>query len=112
MNLRRGECRMCVCSNLYPPCIYSREPWGEPCRTALDIQRGGGTWLVEAVGPTGLLGRPGWSADGPGAPTAPNFLWWAILGCLVRTPLVLPCLAWSELSSWATLGPFELESVL
>ena len=68
--------------------------------------------LVKAVGPTGLAGQPGWSADGPGAPSAPNFLWWAALGCLVRTPLVLARLGWSELSSWATLGPFEPESVL
>ena len=31
---------MCVCPVLYPtsppPCIYSREPWGETCRTNLE----------------------------------------------------------------------------
>ena len=37
----------------------------------------------EAVGPTGLVGRPGWSADQPVA-TAPNLL---LVGCLG-----LPCL--------------------
>ena len=35
-----------------------------------------------------------------------------VLGCLVRTPLVLARLWWSELSSWATLGPFEPELTL
>ena len=57
-------------------------------------------------------GPRAWSADGPGAPTTPNFLWWAVLGCLVRIPLVLARLEWFELDSWATLGPFEPESVL
>ena len=67
---------------------------------------------VEAVEPTGLVGRPGWSADGPGAPTAPSFVQQAVLSLLVLTPLVLACIEWSELGSWATLGPFEPESVL
>ena len=67
---------------------------------------------VEAVGPTGQVGRPGWSAGLPVAPTAPNLVYWACLGLLVLTLLVLACLDWSELRSWAILGPFEPESVL
>ena len=53
----------------------------------------------------GLVGLPGGS-------TAPSFVQQAVLGLLVLTPLVLACLGWSELGSWATLGPFEPESVL
>ena len=45
-------------------------------------------------------------------PTAPSFVQQPVLGLFVLTPLVLTCLKWSELSSWATLGPFEPESVL
>ena len=67
---------------------------------------------VEAVGPTSLIGRPRWSADDPGAPTTPSFVQQAVLGLLVLTQLVLACLEWSKLGSWATLGPFEPESVL
>ena len=36
--------------------------------------------LVEAVGPTGQVGRPGRSVGLPGPPTAPNFLECACLG--------------------------------
>ena len=60
----------------------------------------------------GLVGRPGWSADGPGAPTAPSFVQQAVLGLLVLTELGLSCLEWFELGSWATLHPFEPELVL
>ena len=60
----------------------------------------------------GLVGRPGWSADGPGAPTAPSFVQQAVLGLLILTQLGLACLELSELGSWATLGPFEPKSVL
>ena len=45
-------------------------------------------------------------------PTAPSFVQQAVLGLLVLTQLGLACLEWSELGSWATLGPFEPESVL
>ena len=48
----------------------------------------------------------------PGGPTAPSFVQQAVLGLLVLTQLGLACLEWSELDSWATLGPFEPESVL
>ena len=68
--------------------------------------------MVEAVGPTGLVGRPGWSADGPGAPTAPSIVQQAVLGLLVCSTLVSAYLDLSELGSWATLGPFKPESVL
>ena len=68
--------------------------------------------LDEAVGPTGQVGRPGRSVGLPEAPTAPSFVQQAVLGLLVLTPLVLAYLEWSELGSWATLGPIEPESVL
>ena len=68
--------------------------------------------MVEAVGPTGQVGRPGRSVGLPKAPTTPSFVQQAVLGLLVLTLLVLDCLEWSELGSWATLDPFESESVL
>ena len=52
-----------------------------------------------------------WSVGLPGGPTAPSFVQQAVLGLLVRSTLVLACLDLSELGSWATLGPFEPESV-
>ena len=55
--------------------------------------------LVEAVGPTGLVGRPEWSADGLGAPTAPSFVQQAIMGLLVWSTLVLVYIGLSELGS-------------
>ena len=48
----------------------------------------------------------------PGGPTAPSLVQQAVLGLLVLTQLGLACLEWSELGSWATLSPFEPESVL
>ena len=48
----------------------------------------------------------------PGGPTAPSLVQQAVLGLLVLIQLGLACLEWSELGSWATLGPFEPESVL
>ena len=62
------------------------------------------------MGPTGQVGRPGRSVGLPGEPIASSFIQQAVL--VVLTPLVLAYLEWSELGSWATLGPFELESVL
>ena len=50
--------------------------------------------------------------DLPGGLAAPSFVQQAVLGLLVLTQLVLAYLEWSELGSWATLGPFEPESVL
>ena len=54
-----------------------------------------------------------WSADQYiGGRTAPSFVQQAVLGLLVLTQLGLACLEWSELGSWATLDPFEPESLL
>ena len=64
------------------------------------------------MGLTGLVGRPGRSVGLPGAQTAPSFVQQAVQGLLVLTPLVLACLEWSELGSWATLGPFKPELLL
>ena len=72
------------------------------------MQRG----LAKAVGPTGQVGRPGWSAGLPVVPITPSFVQQAVLGLLVLTQLVLACLEWSELGSWATLGLFEPKLVL
>ena len=55
----------------------------------------------------GQVGRPGRSVGLPEAPSAPSFVQQAVLSLLVLTPLVLACLEWSELGSWATFGPFE-----
>ena len=53
-----------------------------------------------------------WSVSLPGGPIAPSFVQQAVLGLLVLTQLALACLEWSELGSWATLGPFEPKLVL
>ena len=68
--------------------------------------------LDEAEGPTGQVGRPGRSVGLPEAPSASSFVQQAVLGLLILTPLVLACLEWSELGSWATLGPFKPELLL
>ena len=68
--------------------------------------------LDEAVGPTGQIGRPGRAVGLPGEPIPSSFIQQAVLGLLVLTPLVLAYLEWSELGSWATLGPLEPESSL
>ena len=68
--------------------------------------------MDEAVGPMGQVGRPGRSVGLPEPPTAPSFVQQAVLGLFVLIPLVLACLEWPELGSWATLGPFEPELVL
>ena len=60
----------------------------------------------------GLVGQPvGRSACQVGQPP-PSFVQQAVLGLLVLTQLGFAYLEWSELGSWATLGPFEPESVL
>ena len=69
-------------------------------------------WLVEAVGPTGQVGRPGRSVGLPEAPTAPNFFQRAVLGLLLSECWGLPCFDVFWCGSWATLGPIEPESVL
>ena len=48
----------------------------------------------------------------PEAPTTPNFLWWAVLGRLVWSTLVLVYLEWIWVGSWATLGLIDPESTL
>ena len=68
--------------------------------------------LVEAVGPTGQVGRLGRSVGLPEPPTAPNFFWQAVLGLLVYSTLGLACLDLSELGSCITFGPSKPESVL
>ena len=67
---------------------------------------------VEVVGPKGQVGRPSRSVGLPRPTTAPIFFQQVVLGLLGLTLLVLACLEWSELGSWATLGPFESESLL
>ena len=47
-----------------------------------------------------------------GGPTAPSFVQQVVLGLFVLAQSGLAYLEWSELGSWATLGPFEPESVL
>ena len=59
---------------------------------------------VEAVGSTG------WSASSPVAPTAPNFLWWAVLPSLVLNPCARPCPKPVCFGAWASFDPFEPES--
>ena len=53
-----------------------------------------------------------WSADGPQAPTAPSFVQQAVLGLLLSKlwGTACPMPAWRGL--WASLDPFEPESVL
>ena len=64
------------------------------------------------------MSRMGWwdpwarSVGLPGGPTSPSFVQQVVLGLLVLAQSGLTCLEWSELGSWATLGPFEPESVL
>ena len=72
---------MCVCVLFSTPLsIYSREPPAAAPQTDAVSNREAPHALVEAVGPTGLAGRPGRSVGLPGPPTAPNFLEWACLG--------------------------------
>ena len=60
----------------------------------------------------GQVGRPvGRSACQVGQPP-PSFIQHVVLGLLVLAQSGLACLEWSELGSWATLGPIEPESVL
>ena len=63
-------CGVCVCSNLYPPCIYSREPrvrlLQPTSATSGEATRG----EVEAMGPMGrsAVGRPASGANHPQPP--------------------------------------------
>ena len=103
---------VCVCVLISTPYIYRREPRPETCRTDLRDRWGGDMWQSWGGGAHGPGGRPRWSAGLPEAPTAPNFLWWAVLACLVLILHVLACVDWISLGFWATLGPFEPESAL
>jgi hypothetical protein len=103
---------VCVCHNLYPLEFIAGSHRVRPLQPTWGTYEEAPCGLDEAVGPTGQVGRPGRSVGLPGPPTAPSFFQQAILGCLVLIPLVLACLEWFELGSWATLGPFEPESSL
>ena len=103
---------VCVCSNLYPPCIYSRVPRGETLPTDPRDQLGDVTWLGKGSG-----------AHGPGrptcrsvvlfvGPTAPIFFEEAVLGLLVWSTVVLAYFGLSELGSCITFGPSKPKSVL
>ena len=64
---------VCVCVLFStPPSIYSREPPAAEPQTDVVSQQGSPCALVEAVGPTGLAGRPGRSVGLPGLPTTPT----------------------------------------
>ena len=56
---------------------------------------------------SGLVGRPGWSADGPLAPTSPNFGIWAVLVSIVLIPWVTACPKLVCFGSWASFDPFK-----
>ena len=79
-----------------------------PSATSEEMTRG----KVEAVGPTGQVGRPGRSVGLLMAPTAPIFVQQAVLGLLFWSTLVLACLGLSKLGSCTTFSPSEPESVL
>ena len=107
----------CVCVFiLYPsPCIYRREPW--LCSSSTSVNRhwepmkschieGLRRWAYWAVG------RQGWSSDHPVAPTAPNYLGWAVLGLPLSEHRGMDCPNSVWVGLWTTLGPFEHESAL
>ena len=102
-NAREERCEVCVCSNLYPPCIYSREPRGETLQTDLRDLWGGATYRSWGGG-----------AHGPGRPTSPwcqppaIFFLWAVLASLVWSMLVSACLERIWSGSWATLVHLSL----
>ena len=79
----REVCGECVCPILYPPCIYSRETRARTFTTNVRDNGEAPHALVEAIGPTGQVGRPGRSVSLLVPPTAPNFFWQAVLGLLV-----------------------------
>ena len=63
--------------------------------------------MVEAVGPMGLVGRPALAAN------RPQLLGVGLVWASLSDPRWgLACLDLFCFGSWATLGPFELESVL
>ena len=64
----------------------------------------------EAVGPMGLVGRPGRSVGLPEAPTAPKLDIWAVLVSLVLNPWGMTCPSLISLGIWACFDPFQPES--
>ena len=75
----------CVCFLFStPPLVFIAGSHGvklaePPSATSEEMTRG----KVEAVGPTGQVGRPGRLVGLPGPPTTSNFFWQAVLGLLV-----------------------------
>ena len=95
---RCGVC-VCVCFILYPLLFIAGSHQPQHPKPTLWANREAPRALVEAVGPTGLAGRPGRSVDLLGPPTAPNFLEWACLD--------LPC---PKVEAWP--APAGFASVL
>ena len=56
---------------------------------------------------SGLVGRPGWSADGPLPPTAPNLGVWVVLVSLVLIPWVMACPKLVCLGARVSFDPFK-----
>ena len=67
---------------------------------------------VEAVGPMGQGGRPGGRPACPRLQPPPTAAGWACLGFLLSKSCDMTCLNWICSGSWATLDPFEPDSVL
>ena len=113
-NAREEEvCGVCVCVLFSTPFYFiagSHQP--QHPKPTLWANREAPRALVEAVGPTGLAGRPGRSIGLPGPPTAPIFFQRAVLGLLLSECWGLPCLHLFWCGFWATLGPNEPESSL
>ena len=59
---------------------------------------------------SGLLRRPGWSANGPLPPTAPNLGIWAVLVSLVLMPWGMASRTLVCFGLWACFDPIEPES--
>ena len=103
---------MCVCSNLYPLVFIAGSHGVRLVELPYASNREATCGLVEPVGPTSLLGRPGWSAYGPRAPTAPNFFHRAVLGHLLSEHQGTTCPKWVWCGLELHLVRFEPESVL
>ena len=90
-------CGVCVCSNLYPPCIYSREPRGEAITTGRgQMGRRHVPWL-RRWGPRARsadqVGRSACPGHQP-PPTSSGRLSWASLSDPRWGWPVLTCLNW------------------
>ena len=102
---------MCVCVLFSTPLVFIAGRHGvklaEPPSAASEEMTCG---EVEAVGPTGQVGRPGRLVCLAEAPTAPSFVQQAVLGLLVLTPWVLTCPKLVCLGAWAYFDPIEPDS--